>query len=293
MDIDAIKAKAVAAAPALPEWRPQVAGRIVHIDGDYLAYYAAGSDSTTTEIARNNVSSRVRKCKLFSGAEVAIIHLTHENSNKAGRYDVATIKPYQGQRSGAKPALWDYLRNYIENYAGRDFAVKVWSDREADDGVAYNLRSATFAGRMDAVHTRDKDFRMFEGIHIKWEDFSLTEVHKDDFLVIGKDGKVFGHAWFWQQMIQGDGADNIPGVESKGPKAAEIILACANNAEAEAHVIALYEDQYGAEWPERVAEQAMLLWMRNDQRADPYGFCEVLKNREVKHAAAELLTRNM
>lgn len=276
---DAVAAAAAAAPQNEPEARPDVvSGRTLLVDGDYLAYYAAGNDETSPGRARQNALEKIEAFKVLSGSDKVVIHLTDQSSNKGGRYEVATVKPYQGQRnSGRKPKNWRSLRDWLETYSGSAFKVKTWTDREADDGMAYHAR--VLGVQLAVVATADKDMRMFPGIHIDWHSYDLTVLDHRDFRLVGGNGKLYGKAWFWQQVLQGDTADNIPGLEGFikpngkvgkiGEKTAEGFLAGADDVyKALDVVVPLYQGYYQESWAERLAEQAILLWMRDDMKAD-------------------------
>src|SRR5690606_39588940 len=83
---------------------------IAHVDGDYAAYFCAGSENCSAGDARRNVLSRVSHLKHISGADRVVMHLTHGASSKGDRFLAATTQPYQGQRqSGRKPHNWAFL----------------------------------------------------------------------------------------------------------------------------------------------------------------------------------------
>lgn len=257
---------------------PTVKGRWAHMDGDYAAYYCSGKDGTCPGDARYNVMSRVAKLKNFTGCEQLVMHLTHPMSNKGNRFLSATVKPYQGQRGGSrKPENWAHLREFLENYDGKEFVVRLWSDREADDGVAYMVENKLCTtGISDVIHTRDKDFRMFAGTHCTWENFQIVDVPLGCYDIV-HDGLQYGHKWFWTQMIQGDTVDHIPGIPRMGEVAAvELLHGTTNNDEARGLVLGAYLNKYGEdEYLDRVVEQAHLLWMRTDMHALDVDFLKV------------------
>lgn len=248
----------------------RVPGRVLHVDGDYLAYYCAGNADCSPGRARQNVRERIETGMIMSGATKAVVHLTMSGSHKGHRYIVATVKPYQGHRSGAKPDNWQFLRDYLEGYNGEDFKVVRWTEREADDGIAY----ASYIGRDVVVYTRDKDMRMLPGLHLNWVTSQLIQVPwrangMPEFDVLGEDGLQYGLKWFFLQLLQGDGADNIPGlpVPRLGPKTAEKILTGLDYDASTACVQARYKDFYKDQWSDRLAEQSCLLWLRSDPKA--------------------------
>ncbi len=272
MDLAALQ-KAVGEAAPMPTIQVRNHNEYVtaHVDGDYMAYYAAGSDECSAGEARRNVLSRLSKLRTVSGAAKVIMHLTHGASTKGERYLVAQTQPYQAQRSaGRKPKNWAFLREWMEEYSGDQFTPKVWLSREADDGIAHVCHSvAKHQNILHVVHSADKDMRMFCGVHVSWKDYHITEVPLGAYDIIGADGEQYGHKWFWFQMLTGDAADHIPGLPRVGPKTAEAALAGTSSNEDAARVVrGLYSETIGEEWVPYFVEQAMLLWMRTDRSAD-------------------------
>lgn len=243
---------------------------VAHIDGDYMAYFAAGKDECSAGDARRNVLSRIATLKAVTGATKVIMHLTHGASTKGDRFLAATSQPYQGQRvTGRKPRNWEFLRGWMETYEGDQFEPKIWLTREADDGMAYVCESIAIHKKMlHVVHTADKDMRMFCGEHVSWDGFNITKVPHGTYSLIGTDGKLYGHKWFWMQMLTGDGADHIPGLPNVGEvTATQLLNGTTCNEEAAPLVYGEYSRVIGDGWQRYFAEQAVLLWMRTDRDA--------------------------
>lgn len=278
--MDWLQKAAAAASEAAPMTRPDapatVPGRVLHVDGDYLAYWAGGNDSTSVQTSRTNALGKIESMRVDSGSERVVVHLTADGSHKANRFIIATIKPYQGQRkSGRKPKNHAYLREVLLDLHSPLLQAKVWGAREADDGMAYVAR--TNDPDLVVLATRDKDMRMLSGWHIEWQEHSMTFVPRDTFSLTA-NGLVYGTHWFWLQLLQGDTADNIPGlpryVDANGKEqkiadktAAKILSWCESNEEAYDSVISLYRSYYGRDAEAKLAEQALLLWLRGDAGA--------------------------
>lgn len=256
---------------------PATKGRVLGIDGDGLAYYCAGRDDTPSGQARRNVIEKVAAAQRAAGAEEVIILLTSPSSHKGFRYAVARAKPYQGKRSGGRrPKNWQYLRSLLE--AGLPgVRTEITDNAEADD--LFGKFSTALGHENFALHTDDKDLRMVPGIHVDWHSMRITRVTPDTW-ESRWDDLVFGRKWFWLQMLHGDTTDNVPGlpkclidgkVKLCGPKTAEALLA---DVEVEAEAFEVAAQQYAAfykdEWPAAMLEQAVLLWMRHDQRSAPF-----------------------
>lgn len=235
------------------------------VDGDGLAYYCAGADGTEPEKAYSWVTEMVDTFATMTGAKETRILLTAESSPKGGRYAVATVKPYQGQRkTSRRPDNWQHLRRYLE--AGRAGTVHTSTNAEADDLFAYHANQDYTV----AIASQDKDMRMVPGLHVLWDRTRLF------YVPVGESpmhlGKQYGHRWFWEQMLQGDTADNIPGLPLLyGKKCGEVgakkfIDGCyADLGDGQGpmgHVRTAYGSLYKDEGDDRFLEQACLLWMR-------------------------------
>ena len=284
----------VGAADAIePQSVPVVPGRRVHIDGDMLAYQCGGNEDTDVATSRRILKSKIDLFKDASGAEGVLLHLTASGSTKGDRAVIAYTKPYQGQRKGNRPKNWQYLRDYMaEGLAG---PVKQWYDREADDGFGFISANC----RSDVIATRDKDMRMLPGLHLNWDTYELVHVPTDAF-ALEAGGKLYGHKWFWTQMLWGDAADNIPGLPKHpdfprgvGEVAASKLLAFADDDASAAQAVAqAYKAHWGDEWADRYAEQASLLWIRRTQQAPIHEWSQFLPIGPQLQAAVErMLTR--
>lgn len=307
MDLDRIKA-ASQAAPAVVDERPADPGSDLHVDGDYAAYYFSGNDDTTIASAKRNLIDHVLTAKDIGGVGGrVVIHLSSGLGDKGKRFKIATIKPYQGQRdSSRRPKNWEAMRAWLEAdevLPGTDFRVKTWADREADDGAAVASRYAWGQGKTPVILTRDKDWRMFPGLHVVWTTFDRVLVRPEHFRVIGPDGELYGPAFFWHQMLMGDAADNIPGLERQPAREPGKFKTCGescavdwlggvrSNREAFVTVAGLYRAYYGASWPDRFVEQAALLWMRLDNAAYVGDFMRVIPDEPERKELEAALVR--
>lgn len=239
------------------------------VDGDGLAYYCAGADGTEPEKAYSWVTEMVDTFVTMTGAKETRILLTAESSPKGGRYAVATVKPYQGQRkTSRRPDNWAKLRAYLE--AGRAGPVHISTTAEADDLFAYHSDQRGAASV--AIASQDKDMRMVPGYHVLWDRTRVFFVPPGESPVHLE--KQYGRRWFWEQMLQGDTADNIPGLPLLyGKKCGEVGARKFMDSflfddlrypdqRAVEKVRAAYADLYQGDGDDRFLEQACLLWMR-------------------------------
>jgi DNA polymerase-1 len=114
---------------------------------------------------------------------------------------------------------------------------------------------------------------MLPGVHINWMDFTVTEVPPGAYDVMGVDGLQYGSKWFFLQLLQGDTADNIPGLpklfgqQCGEARAVKYLAGTTDAAQAQDRVEAAYQDHYGSAWVDALIEQAALLWLRTDAQA--------------------------
>lgn len=273
----------------VPPVRP---GSTLHIDADYMAYFAAGGEDMAVNICRMIVRDRAEKMRVMAGCEKVLFQLSDPRSTKGDRYFISATQPYQGQRlSGHKPGNWRATRDYIES-GEHGIPMKTWMTREADDGAAYCCE--TRSNGNDAVASKDKDWRMFAGYHLDWDTFQLTHVPVGAFHVVGANKLDYGHYWFWYQMLVGDTADHIPGITGCGKGRAPLVLADAtDNASAFDAVRDVYERRKRKAWADYMVEQAALLWMRTDRDASITDFLKVFPHNDDIIAAAERLTHRV
>lgn len=164
------------------------------------------------------------------------------------RHDVATIKPYKGNRDpNHRPKYYKEIRQYLVEH----YDVEVVDGIEADDAVA----SAQWAkpDKSTCIVSIDKDLKMIPGFHYNPVKKELFEVDKHD-----------ADLFFWWQMMVGDATDNIPGIAGVGPKTADkIIEACGGDLEEIKGVVkSMYEREYGDRAASALEEIGLLLWMQ-------------------------------
>lgn len=286
--LQAVVAAAAALSPHSTATMARTPGRLLRVDGDGLCYYCAGKDDVVSAgEARANLIDKVRGAAAAAGAESVEIVTTSSGSHKGYRYAVARVKPYQGQRTdNRRPKNWAFLREFIEAGVFPDgWTARFTSIAEADDLFGQPHPDCV-------IYTQDKDMRMIEGWHLDWLTHLLHRV-TDQFNQFHND-KRWGRGWFWAQLLQGDTADNIPGlpyfidgsIVKSGPKAgtlkqnpcgevgAEKLLAnLSSDAGCCIHIGVAYESCYGDRWLVEMLEQGILLWMRRDLLSDPFDVC--------------------
>lgn len=199
-----------------PDYPDTVPGRVLNIDGDFLAYQVSADDTKSLEDMMHNYDVAVETLRLLAGAEEAVCHLTDSNGDKGGRYDIAIQKEYQGNRKDkVKPKYLHTIKNWME----KDRTAMNWTYQEADDGLCQANVFAIKAGtpELSVLCSKDKDLQMCPGWHINWDTGELEYVEGFGHIELDRSkaspkirGK--GTAYFWCQLLTGDSADNIQGL---------------------------------------------------------------------------------
>lgn len=212
-----------------------VPGRVLHIDGDFLAYQVSADDSKKLKTMQHNHDVSVETLKILAKAETAVLHITGTGSTKGGRYDQAIQKEYQVVRKGKeKPEYLQTIKDWMVEERG---AIR-HNDQEADDGLCQANWEAIQHGDRDlnVIVSKDKDLLMCEGLRMEWDTGDIEDVVGFGKLELKRNLSSpkltgVGTSFFWAQMVIGDTADSIKGV----PKVSGAVLNVLNPTKAVTH----------------------------------------------------------
>ena len=296
MDISSIAAIAAEEAPVV---RQIVKGRVLQDDTDFHCYSAAANIDDSAASNFKHLLNIIESKRILAGAEYVNCHLTL--GLKSGRSQMATVLPYQENRSNRDPAIGErvkLLRNMLANHKTKILTPVVNLYKEADDSLAsYQLQQIEEHGyNSSIIGSGDKDLWMVHGLH---SDQKTGEVWKGDGYgetryknvgnvkpkLVGK-----GTSWFFHQLIMGDKADNIPGLpkltgeymniylptKKYNPnradaacgeaKAVAVLVGVTSAVEACKRTWEIYKAFYGNRAEEMFMEQSYLLWMQRDSK---------------------------
>ena len=175
--------------------------KVLNIDADIIVYsvgFAAAGEPV--ENALHSVKIMIHSMLDATGTSEYECFLTGKGNY---RNEVATIKPYKGNRKQPKPEHYAAIREYLINVHG----AVVIDGMEADDALGIVQTDDTILASID------KDLDMIEGWHYNWR--------KNDLYYIDQKTATRN---FYRQLLTGDSTDNITGVPGIGPKKAEVIL---------------------------------------------------------------------
>lgn len=284
-----------AAAKSSPNMNRKVhLGRVLQFDADFACYEVADMEKPASSNFKNLLDMLHMK-RVMAGAETINCFITL--GYKSGRDTMATVKQYQENRDPDAPIKVRVreLRNILANYEASNVKVITGHFFEADDLMCRYQNDMIKEGRVEdsVIMSGDKDLWMVQGYHACPKTGRLWKVDgygKTEYREVGNvKPKLVGEgtSWFWHQMIMGDKADNIPGLEKldnvtldrylplKGGKARKsgsglcgeakavaILEGVTTDREAAKRVYITYWEFYGAHTMTRFVEQAYLLWMQ-------------------------------
>lgn len=116
------------------------------------------------------------------------------------RYDVATIKPYKGNRDpSARPIYIDAVYSYLSRVWGAEKVDGI----EVDDKLGIEQLRSLIDNDSTIICTNDKDLNMIPGWHFDFTKEQPTKVWIDEVDAMRN---------FYLQLLTGDPTDNIPGL---------------------------------------------------------------------------------
>lgn len=199
--------------------------KLALIDGDLVAYRCAAScepmstkpDREPIEFAIARLDELLWKILAVTEADEYRVYLSGgENFRKL------IFPEYKANRKDVRvPEYLDECRKFLVNTWNAEIVVGY----EADDAIGMDHDEETI------IVSIDKDFKQMAGSHYNFVKDLLEEVNEDE-----------ADYNFWRQMLIGDKADNIKGVDGIGEVKSEKILKYLSPKEREETVQDLYKD---------------------------------------------------
>ena len=170
------------------------------------------------------------------------------------REEVATIKPYKGQRPSEKPYWHEHLKAFLLEHRDAYQAVGV----EADDwlGIAQMKRQEEYSWPT-VICSQDKDLHMIPGWHYSWP------VGNRPAKELWWQDETSAIRSFYSQLLTGDSTDNIPGLFGVGKSSTLVKRLSDFDSEYDMYVSVRqeYEKRFGSYWNQFLIENARLLWI--------------------------------
>lgn len=171
-----------------------------------------------------------------------------EDSNFRSKLHLDYKKSKSREASKKKRPIWfPNLKAFLLEQKNVVKAVGV----EADDLIRMWSCQAEASGDPFLVSSIDKDLDCIPGKHYSPKTQEFYDVTEDD-----------ADFFYWQQVLQGDSVDNIPGLPGIGPvKAKQFLYGTTSTEERKQIVIKAYQDTYGDEWWEYLNVNGRLIHM--------------------------------
>jgi hypothetical protein len=164
------------------------------IDGDLISYpCAAASEGTEAWVANSRADETVSRILHETNATEYQIYLGGQGNH---RYSIYAL--YKANRTKPKPTFLESVREHLLV----NWNAKLVNEIETDDRLG--IEQCTAPPRTTMIASFDKDLLMIPGRHYNWK----RQVFKDVSIHQGLQT-------LYKQAIAGDGADNIPGYDTK------------------------------------------------------------------------------
>lgn len=220
------------------------------VDADILCYRIAfACENQPAKYAQSTLSNYIAEIltvgvdTVYDGCYVDCwsLHLTGKGNFREA---IATTAVYKGNRLDTpKPKHHAVLREHLI----KEWDAVVAQGQEADDAIAIE---ATKLGDNCVIVSLDKDLDQVAGYHYNF-------VKKQAYYITPEEGRLR----FYCQILMGDNADNIKGINGIGPVTARKMLEDAqDDAELYHRCVQAYEGN-----EDRVIENARLLWLRRTE----------------------------
>lgn len=222
---------------------------VKHVEEQYLEF---GRKLEPIENALQNAKSLIQNCldaiqDKHPGQEIE--YTTFISGNKKKKNFRKEIDPqYKAHRKKEhRPTyLEDILQYLIDNHNGYRT-----EGCEADDFFGHAQSDARKDKKEPVVVSVDKDLKQLWGEHLNLVTRKFETVRKNQ-----------ARLFFWRQMLQGDTADNIRGIEGIGEaKSKRYLPDGISDEKAQEIVSSFYKKEYEEEWKEVYNKNAQLLWI--------------------------------
>lgn len=246
------------------------------IDGDIFLYEFGSAKQENGKplpwpFVISRLDARIRNILEAVGADTHQIYLTGKGNF---REQVATIKPYKGNRPMDKPYWHQHLFDFLVCH--RDAIVV--EGMEADDAVGiaqceryldqltshFGITKYLFKELKESdvdhsvICSRDKDLHMIPGWHYTWP------AGKQKEQLLWWQDEIGALRCFYKQLLTGDSVDNIPGLYGvgKSSKLLDTVGKCDTELEMFQVVAEAYRLRFGNYWEQFMGENGCLLWIK-------------------------------
>lgn len=216
------------------------------IDGDIVLHRCAwASDNDSEDIALIRTDGMIREILNDTESTEYEVWISDVKENNF-RYEIDPT--YKANRVQPRPRHYDAIKEFLFNEWNAHLAL----GQEADDslGIRQVYQTANWFEIPSIICSIDKDLLQIPGRHYN---FVKKEFRTVEYLD--------GIKMFWKQMLIGDVADNIKGVDKIGPVKSEKIIGPLNSESAMYNIVR----NYYLNDDERLLKNGRLLWIRREE----------------------------
>lgn len=232
-------------------------------------------------LVQARIQGRIDRILDATGADEYQLYLTTDDKSNF-RYNVATIRPYKGNRTTEKPHWYSHIRNFLVDQRGADevsgmeaddaISIAQWKDYKEEKYKYYSYIEddpieKSHLGELDEslsswqcntiICSRDKDLDMVPGWHYCWGAGKQKEKE------MWWQDEISGLRCFYKQLLTGDSIDNIPGLYGVGRSSK--LLSDIDSLDSELEMFQFvqreYDKRFGTYSEKFLIENARLLWM--------------------------------
>jgi 5'-3' exonuclease len=159
---------------------------------------------------------------------------------------------YKGKRS-KNPERTNFVYRIREQAIADGIAIPA-DGRETDDLIRIWAEEAMGTGEEYIICSGDKDLFCIPGRHYLIRSEKIVNVSAKE-----------AEKHYWEQILQGDSTDNIPGLPGIGPTKARAMLAnCESHEDYEKVVMDQYKKYYGDEWHDWLLSNGKLIHIQKN-----------------------------
>lgn len=215
----------------------------------------------------NTILWNIQKSVFMEGSQRHYkIYLT-ANDKSNFRYTLAKTKPYKGNRKAPKPYHYHDLREFLV----KNYNAEIIHGIEADDAIG--IEAMKHPGTI--IASIDKDLMMIPSINYNFVTGKFTKVSDPGAITLSENNRKLtatGIFALFAQMLQGDNADNIPGICGLGPVGIFNLLKDCKTVEDAYQVV--YTQYKKRQIEDRFSEVANLLFIRRKENQTFEDYCD-------------------
>ena len=237
------------------------------IDADIICYNVGyTTEDDPVEVAYSRVDEFISNIILVTGATDYVGYLSDSAENNF-RYKIDPS--YKANRIQPKPKWYNEIKEYLIVKHG----AKIAYGMETDDMLGILQTEANHKagvlrqGYPTIIASIDKDLQQIDGYHYSWPIWRKGEIVRE--WKVFKVTKDEGLRFFYSQLLIGDVADNIQGIDGLGEKRTAKLFDGVPTENLYDIVVEKYEEQYSTskgfgwgEWITKLVNNSKLLWIK-------------------------------